>query len=1001
MAINKCTELSTESIPGCILQIYVWLLSPDEAGVYALASIGISALTTGFASAMISFDMDVDTPHRIGQPQFYGYIPDDNGVRMKCFALMTMISTLHNLSRSLGCALLAASNGGFVLVMYFSGCEVLLFLAWKILRGDIYYWPRLQRYAAEVSSLLERILLKVIVDYTGCLHLRHPYEMGGLMFSVSMLWAQVFPFVALKLVDESESSPFAGRMRDAIYLFLSGSCVLWIVLNITFFCTIDLSYLKTFFGTKTAPQYTVQLFEDIDADFTKFDTVFNTRIQYTEKVHKEVKVWIAENIHLWRRDEPEWFKVELIPDEFLPKGVFEEEGGANRVRRSKLSHRFSGKSSILSQTVLNNSRGSSRVSGFVVPTPAISNESQLRPMEEARASLKTDRADITRLVKEMQEQWRKFAEEIYQVRSNNFKSNFIHLKRIFEENEELVGELMERCPRIREILSHILEDKFGWRVHKVDWTSEMADWGLEECRRVGCSLATFLRKRKTGEVAVDAWRLHYPQMDVLFKEVVGFKEFMLVIANNTLRDSIYGTVYRVSVGAALSTSDAVTDIYTISTYYDSAVLIGQANALLTMILITLCLQLLNVYAQYRKKGRSVLAKEGFLTVLGLRPAVDAYRVSTNHEDEELNVDHLHEMVFNKCIELSTESIPGCVLQLYVWLLAPEKAGTYALVSIGISCLTTGYTSAMIAFDFDVDVPHRKGQPKFYGYVPDDNALRGRCFILMMLMSALHNLSRSLGCALLAVSDTEYLVFTVVGCEIGAFLLFKIVRGDFYMYVPMSATLSVIASFFSRIVSKVIVDFSGCIHFRHPYELGGLGFTLSVIWAQAFPFFALQYFPDGESKDGIVIVIAASFTLWILSNIIFFCSIDLNYLGTFVGTKTAPQYTCDLFYASREDCWRFDNMFTTRAEYKENIRRELKDWVAANIHQWKRERPDWFNIELIPDDLLPNDVFEAEGGARRRRSTVGLREIVGLRDENESSRVHPSPHVEEEMKAEDL
>ena len=72
------------------------------------------------------------------------------------------------------------------------------------------------------------------------------------------------------------------------------------------------------------------------------------------------------------------------------------------------------------------------------------------------------------------------------------------------------------------------------------------------------------------------------------------------------------------------------------------------------------------------------------------------------------------MIVNKGIELGTESIPGCVLQVYVWLTNSAQAGTYALMSIGISSLTTGYTSAMIAFDMDVDAPHRKNQPSFYG-----------------------------------------------------------------------------------------------------------------------------------------------------------------------------------------------------------------------------------------------------------------------------------------------
>jgi len=103
-------------------------------------------------------------------------------------------------------------------------------------------------------------------------------------------------------------------------------------------------------------------------------------------------------------------------------------------------------------------------------------------------------------------------------------------------------------------------DKFGFRVQKVDWKSDMKDWSEEDCRRVGCSFATFLRKRKTGDAAVGAWRLNYAQLNILFKEVVGFEEFITLIANKTLRDSVYGTVYRVGVGALFSIVDAGKDL---------------------------------------------------------------------------------------------------------------------------------------------------------------------------------------------------------------------------------------------------------------------------------------------------------------------------------------------------------------------------------------------------------------------------------------------------------
>jgi len=378
----------------------------------------------------------------------------------------------------------------------------------------------------------------------------------------------------------------------------------------------------------------------------------------------------------------------------------------------------------------------------------------------------------------------------------------------------------------------------------------------------------------------------------------------------------------------------------------------------------------------------------------LRPAVDAYRVSTNHDDKEVSVDQLSEMVVNKGIELSCESIPGCVLQLYVWLLAPEKAGTYALVSIGISCLTTGFASAMIAFDMDVDVPHRKNQPNFYGYIPDEHEPRGKCFTLMTLMSSLHNLSRSLGCALLAYSDANKVII-FIGSETGFYLVYKILRQDFHYWIR---GFPLISSLIHRIIVKVIADFTGCLHFRHPYEMGGLGFTISMIWAQAFPFVALQYF-DGDSKDIMTGFLVVSLMAWLMLNTIFFCTIDLSYLNTFFGTKTAPQYTCELYLTSQDDFQKFDAIFGNRIEYTKSIHGEVKVWVAENIDQWRRNQPDWFNIEMITDEYLPKDIFEAEGGAKRRRSSMSLRETVGLREAS-VGRVHPQAgegmKIEEEL-----
>jgi len=148
--------------------------------------------------------------------------------------LMTLISTLHNLSRSVGVALLAATSP--VTASYLIGGEMILYLLFKMVRGDFYNWDRLDDALAFSLSLVERLVVKVIVDFSGYLHMRHPNEMGGFAFSISMIWAQVFPFVALFIFDGE---------KEVITIFLVGSFVSWLVLNIAFFFTIDLKYVAS------------------------------------------------------------------------------------------------------------------------------------------------------------------------------------------------------------------------------------------------------------------------------------------------------------------------------------------------------------------------------------------------------------------------------------------------------------------------------------------------------------------------------------------------------------------------------------------------------------------------------------------------------------------------------------------------------------------------------------------------------------------------------------
>ena len=245
--------------------------------------------------------------------------------------------------------------------------------------------------------------------------------------------------------------------------------------------------------------------------------------------------------------------------------------------------------------------------------------------------------------------WASVAKRVYELKTSKYDSNLSLITLLFAEHEHevLLAPLLARCPNFPSIVAEMLVNKLRFSAKEVDFKSRTEDWGEEECRKVGMSMSPYLKDTQTGEAALHGWKLNFPQIETLLDEIEGFEAFMLVITNNLLRDSNYGMVFRVATGAVLSTIDGITDIYVINSYYNSEGLHGQANAMLAMLTTNIIIQLLFVLVQYKKKNWKVKVREALICLFFLRPAIDAYRVSTNHEDEETTLSQLTEMVCTK------------------------------------------------------------------------------------------------------------------------------------------------------------------------------------------------------------------------------------------------------------------------------------------------------------------------------------------------------------------
>jgi hypothetical protein len=135
----------------------------------------------------------------------------------------------------------------------------------------------------------------------------------------------------------------------------------------------------------------------------------------------------------------------------------------------------------------------------------------------------------------------------------------------------------------------------------------------------------------------------------------------------------------------------------------------------------------------------------------------------------------------------------------------------AVVSIGLSCVSTAFTASTLVYDFDTDPTKRKHNPEFYGYIPDTTGKRVLAFALIFLYHTVWSLGKTFSMAVLAQTNWLWLVVYLLSDHCGL-ILYKIARGDLIYFV---SGLGWPVSMLARFVAKVVVDFTGyALHSPH-------------------------------------------------------------------------------------------------------------------------------------------------------------------------------------------
>jgi hypothetical protein len=423
---------------------------------------------------------------------------------------------------------------------------------------------------------------------------------------------------------------------------------------------------------------------------------------------------------------------------------------------------------------------------------------------------------------------------------------------------------------------------------------------------------------------------------------------------------------RVTVGAVTSMTDLLTDVYVTYMFWSDKKY-GYFKASLASLVVSIGIQMLGVWLINRKLGMKRVMRECTPILLGYKPAVDAYRVATGAKQEVgAALNPMMEMTTMKEVEMFAEAIPGVIIQLMAIATSDKDVGTTAWLSVAVSAITTGFASATISYDWDTDPGKREETPTFYGYIPAKASKRTVVFVSTLLLSAGMLLIRCTTIVLLGIIGSSS-VFLYIGADLGLYILVKILRGDFWYWIPLGGNIEIVSSILGRVVIKIITDFTSIVLYRHPNEVGGAYWLFSLLLTMGslpISIYIASPYIDGKAIDIASSIVKYFIPITTMCFAVFFLNIERKYWHTFLSTQRSKDMSMAFFLEGENDKIKFE-VFGSSRHHWVSIEKEIKKWIELNWAKWEEEKPEWLTDvrkATVPVDFIPSD-----GDARRRES----------------------------------
>eukprot|EP00519_Triparma_laevis_P006728 CAMPEP_0182514522 /NCGR_PEP_ID=MMETSP1321-20130603/35892_1 /TAXON_ID=91990 /ORGANISM="Bolidomonas sp., Strain RCC1657" /LENGTH=364 /DNA_ID=CAMNT_0024721731 /DNA_START=33 /DNA_END=1127 /DNA_ORIENTATION=+ len=360
------------------------------------------------------------------------------------------------------------------------------------------------------------------------------------------------------------------------------------------------------------------------------------------------------------------------------------------------------------------------------------------------------------------------------------------------------------------------------------------------------------------------------------------------------------------------------------------------------------------------------------------------------------------MMYIRTIELFAECIPSVLIQTLAFVDGSGRTAV-AKLSLASSILTAAYIATSMSIEKDANASGRRRRPDFYGFLPLEYVKRTITITLLaFVMCTCQVISKAFAIALCNVESTA-IIIAYICIDFGIMYVVKISRGDLTYCFPVENKIGrLVVSILERLGAKTVLDFTGMLYLRHPFEMGGAYFSFTLLSTPVVCLYICSRYLDYVSDEEVKAEIGGSFTpeqvygsiisisvLQMASFGLFLHLMNPSFRSTFLSLRTGSQEVILNFRNAKTDHAKFNVLKIEETLWKP-IREEVRSWINGNLTEWIGSESFSANKRaLIPDDLVddPAQLIQIRGvdveKLQRRRSSLKPSAILAANNEAEA------------------